>query len=141
MKVYTQSRDVLRTIQKLGIPLEGAGQYLYVLMDYYSCVLRACMCLLVRSVERSFYVDLGATLFPPESVAALLSDRRKADLIHPFRLALLQLASQEAARYANGGSEVAPRASEWAAMGKIYIARTLIQAAALRAQVDVGRGV
>ncbi|GHP09441.1 hypothetical protein PPROV_000817600 [Pycnococcus provasolii] len=50
----------------------------------------------------------GIVLLPPETVEQLLSDRRKTHLVQPFRLALLKLASQEAARFmANGHYEAA----------------------------------
>ena len=50
----------------------------------------------------------GVVLLPPETVESLLNDRRKTHLVQPFRLALLKLASQEAARYmANGHYEAA----------------------------------
>lgn len=45
----------------------------------------------------------GLTLLTPETVESLLTDRRQADLVQPFRLALLKLASQEAARLMAAG--------------------------------------
>eukprot|EP00218_Dolichomastix_sp_CCMP3274_P009855 CAMPEP_0170144356 /NCGR_PEP_ID=MMETSP0033_2-20121228/13437_1 /TAXON_ID=195969 /ORGANISM="Dolichomastix tenuilepis, Strain CCMP3274" /LENGTH=348 /DNA_ID=CAMNT_0010380851 /DNA_START=110 /DNA_END=1156 /DNA_ORIENTATION=- len=45
----------------------------------------------------------AVTLLPSETVEALLSDRRRAELVQPFRLALLKLASQEAARLMASG--------------------------------------
>mmetsp|Transcript_16876 Transcript_16876/g.57648 ORF Transcript_16876/g.57648 Transcript_16876/m.57648 type:complete len:353 (+) Transcript_16876:279-1337(+) len=52
--------------------------------------------------------DVGCTLLPAETVEALMTDRRRAELVQPFRLALLKLASQEAARLmATGNYELA----------------------------------
>ena len=45
----------------------------------------------------------GLTLLTPETVESLLTDRRQAELVQPFRLALLKLASQEAARLMAAG--------------------------------------
>lgn len=75
-KVHTQSKEVLRAIQALGLPpvLESGG----------------------------------VIMLPAESVESLLVDRRRAELVQPFRLALLKLASQEAARLmASGEYELA----------------------------------
>uniref|UniRef100_A0A061SLH3 Flagellar associated protein n=1 Tax=Tetraselmis sp. GSL018 TaxID=582737 RepID=A0A061SLH3_9CHLO len=50
----------------------------------------------------------GVTLVPAQTVEGLLQDKRKVELVQPFRLALLKLASQEAARLmAAGEYEVA----------------------------------
>lgn len=50
----------------------------------------------------------GITLVPAQTVEQLMQDRRKLELVQPFRLALLKLASQEAARLmAAGEYEVA----------------------------------
>lgn len=40
----------------------------------------------------------GVTLLPSETVEACLTDRRRAELVQPFRLVLLKLSSQESAR-------------------------------------------
>ncbi|KAK3256017.1 hypothetical protein CYMTET_34817 [Cymbomonas tetramitiformis] len=45
----------------------------------------------------------GLTLLTAETVETLLTDRRRAELVQPFRLALLKLASQEAARLMAAG--------------------------------------
>lgn len=45
----------------------------------------------------------GVTLLPPPTVSALLQDRRQDHLVHPLRLALLKLASQESARLMASG--------------------------------------
>eukprot|EP00899_Mesostigma_viride_P028298 jgi/Mesvir1/8653/Mv02597-RA.1 len=45
----------------------------------------------------------AVTLITSETVEALLADRRRGELLQPFRLALLKLASQEAARLMAGG--------------------------------------
>mmetsp|Transcript_9412 Transcript_9412/g.30930 ORF Transcript_9412/g.30930 Transcript_9412/m.30930 type:complete len:368 (-) Transcript_9412:45-1148(-) len=50
----------------------------------------------------------GITLVAAETVEALLTDRRQGEMVQPFRLALLKLASQEAARLmASGEYELA----------------------------------
>lgn len=46
----------------------------------------------------------GTTLVAAETVEALLSDRRRPELVQPFKLALLKLASQEAARLMAAGA-------------------------------------
>ena len=46
---------------------------------------------------------VGVTLLPSETVEACLTDRRRAELVQPFRLALLKLSSQDAARLMAGG--------------------------------------
>ena len=61
------------TVQNLGAPPENAG------------------------------AAAGVTLLPAETVESLLTDRRRAELVQPFRLALLKLASQEAARLMAAG--------------------------------------
>jgi len=50
----------------------------------------------------------GITLLPSATVEELLSSRRRHDLVQPFKLGLLKLASQEAARLlASGQYELA----------------------------------
>ena len=50
----------------------------------------------------------GVTLLPSGTVEELLSNKRRHDLVQPFKLGLLKLASQEAARLlASGQYELA----------------------------------
>jgi len=72
-KQHSTSRDIMFTVQNLGAPPENAG------------------------------AAAGVTLLPAETVESLLTDRRRAELVQPFRLALLKLASQEAARLMAAG--------------------------------------
>ena len=69
-KVLSQSPDVLNTVAALGLNTN------------------------VDAVT----TQNGVTLLPPTTVSALLQDRRQDHLVHPLRLALLKLASQESAR-------------------------------------------
>ena len=60
------------------------------------------------SGETSSGGSVGVTLLPATTVEACLLDRRRNDLVKPFKLSLLKLASQEAKRYiANGDFESA----------------------------------
>lgn len=45
----------------------------------------------------------GVTLLPSETVETCLIDRRRAEMVQPFRLALLKLSSQDAARLMAAG--------------------------------------
>mmetsp|Transcript_425 Transcript_425/g.577 ORF Transcript_425/g.577 Transcript_425/m.577 type:complete len:381 (-) Transcript_425:18-1160(-) len=47
--------------------------------------------------------NTGITMLTADTVETLLTDRRQAELVQPFRLALLKLASQEAARLMAAG--------------------------------------
>jgi len=67
-KTLCTDRRVLATVVDLGIGTEGAG-----------------------AVQ-------GVTLLTPDVVVQLLQDRRRVDLVEPFKLALLKLTSQEAAK-------------------------------------------
>merc|ERR1719383_90285 len=67
-KVLCTERAVLRTVAELGLVAEGAGTL------------------------------SGVTLLPPDTVQQLLQDRRKIELVEPFKQALLKLTSQEAAK-------------------------------------------
>ncbi|KAF8067274.1 hypothetical protein HT031_002321 [Scenedesmus sp. PABB004] len=82
--------DVLHTIVQLGLQVEGCASH------------------------------AGVVLLPPPTVEALLVDRRRPELAQSFRLAMLKLASQEAARLmAAGDHEVAlPVALEALARGE-----------------------
>ena len=66
-KVLSQSADVVNTVYALGL----------------------------NSSNNVDAVTNGVTLLPPPTVSALLQDRRQDHLVHPLRLALLKLASQE----------------------------------------------
>lgn len=63
-KVNSNAADVLHTISELGIPVESTANM------------------------------SGVVLLPPETVEQLLQDRRRLDIVQPFKLALLKLASQ-----------------------------------------------
>lgn len=64
LKMVSSDRDVLMMVAELGLPVES-------------------------SVTTG-----GVTLLPPGTVETLLIDRRQLNLVQPFRLALLKLASQ-----------------------------------------------
>uniref|UniRef100_A0A7S0VMQ9 Uncharacterized protein n=1 Tax=Polytomella parva TaxID=51329 RepID=A0A7S0VMQ9_9CHLO len=67
------NRDVLHTIAELHLPVESMAS------------------------------TQGVVLLPAPSVEQLLLDKRRVDLVQPFRLALLKLSSQEAARLMAAG--------------------------------------
>jgi hypothetical protein len=55
-------------------------------------------CAALGAPEETSGSVVGVTLLPSETVEACLTDRRRAELVQPFRLALLKLSSQDAAR-------------------------------------------
>mmetsp|Transcript_5282 Transcript_5282/g.11569 ORF Transcript_5282/g.11569 Transcript_5282/m.11569 type:complete len:390 (+) Transcript_5282:260-1429(+) len=67
------NRDVLHTIAELQLPVESTAS------------------------------TSGVTLLPAATVESLLVDKRRLELVQPFKLALLKLASQEAARLMAAG--------------------------------------
>ncbi|KAG1658769.1 hypothetical protein FOA52_001312 [Chlamydomonas sp. UWO 241] len=69
----SSDRDVLHTTAELHLPVESTA------------------------------TTAGITLLPAATVEALLVDKRKLELVQPFKLALLKLASQEAARLMAAG--------------------------------------
>ncbi|KAK9806717.1 hypothetical protein WJX72_000426 [[Myrmecia] bisecta] len=73
-KVICEKKEVMTTIAKLGLPVES------------------------KSTSA-----VGVMLLPAETVEALLTDKRKVEMVQPFKLALLKLASQEAARLMAAG--------------------------------------
>ncbi|GMH39276.1 hypothetical protein BSKO_07174 [Bryopsis sp. KO-2023] len=72
-KISSKNRDILNTILQLELPTENN----------------------ISSV--------GVTLITAQTVEQLLHDRRRLELIQPFKLALLKLSSQEAARLMAAG--------------------------------------
>ena len=74
-KVLSQSPDVVNTVASLGL----------------------------NTNVDAITTNNGVTLLPPPTVSALLQDRRQDHLVHPLRLALLKLASQESARLMASG--------------------------------------
>lgn len=72
-KIVSDDPDVLHTVGQLNLPVESQLH------------------------------GVGIALLPATSVCALLLDRRRLDLVQPFKLALLKLASQEAARLMAAG--------------------------------------
>ena len=76
LKSVTSDRDVLMAVAELGLPVES-------------------------SISAG-----GITLLPPSTVETLLIDKRQLNLVQPFRLALLKLASQ--ARRARAPAAPAP---------------------------------
>ena len=67
-KVFSRRREILQTVTSLGFPIESSN------------------------------TAPGVTLVTSETVEAILTDRRKWDLVHPFKKAVLKNYSQEAAR-------------------------------------------
>ena len=67
-KVFSRRREILQTVTSLGFPIESSN------------------------------TAPGVTLVTSETVEAILTDRRKWDLVHPFKMAVLKNYSQEAAR-------------------------------------------
>ncbi|MEW5301928.1 MAG: hypothetical protein WDW36_004752 [Sanguina aurantia] len=72
-KVNSINRDVLHTVAELQLPVESTAS------------------------------SAGVVLLPATTVEALLLDKRRLELVQPFKLALLKLASQEAARLMAAG--------------------------------------
>mmetsp|Transcript_9467 Transcript_9467/g.25523 ORF Transcript_9467/g.25523 Transcript_9467/m.25523 type:complete len:385 (+) Transcript_9467:172-1326(+) len=73
IRTNSVQRDVLHTVAELQLPVE------------------------------STIGTAGVTLLPASSVESLLLDKRRHELVQPFKLALLKLASQEAARLMAAG--------------------------------------
>ena len=67
-KVFSRRREILQTVTRLGYPIEAST------------------------------TAPGVTLVTAETVEVILTDRRKWDLVHPFKMAVLKNYSQEAAR-------------------------------------------
>lgn len=72
-KVQSANRDVLHTVAELHLPVESSAN------------------------------TQGVCLLPAATVETLLVDKRRMELVQPFKLALLKLASQEAARLMAAG--------------------------------------
>eukprot|EP00879_Flechtneria_rotunda_P028107 GHRR01030185.1.p1 GENE.GHRR01030185.1~~GHRR01030185.1.p1 ORF type:complete len:248 (+),score=79.03 GHRR01030185.1:294-1037(+) len=72
-KASSSSSDVLQAIVDLGLQVEGTAAH------------------------------AGIVLLPAATVEQLLLDKRRGDLVHPFKLAMLKLASQDAARMMASG--------------------------------------
>ncbi|GFH20176.1 uncharacterized protein HaLaN_17258, partial [Haematococcus lacustris] len=72
-RLISSARDVLHTIAELQLPVESSASM------------------------------TGVTLLPSATVEGLLVEKRKLELVQPFKLALLKLASQEAARLMAAG--------------------------------------
>ena len=68
-KIVSNDPRVLATIRQLGLP-----------------------------TDPSAHASAGVSLLPRDTVQLLLRDRRRMDLVEPFRLAILKLTAQEAAR-------------------------------------------
>lgn len=73
-KANSSDEEVLQTIVELGLQVEGAASH------------------------------AGVVLLPPKTVEQLLVDKRRPDLLQPFRLAMLKLASQVGASGACGAA-------------------------------------
>lgn len=67
-RVNSKSMDVITTVAQLNIPVENGIS------------------------------SNGVMLIASEVVGQLLHDKRRLEMVHPFKLALLKLASQEASR-------------------------------------------
>lgn len=99
----TTPRDSLSSPFRLHIPLVyvhafqdlRAGRYVKT-HTTNPAVITTCAALGAR--EETTSAIGGVTLLPSETVEELLTDRRRAELVQPFRLALLKIASQDAAR-------------------------------------------
>ncbi|GBF94911.1 hypothetical protein Rsub_08154 [Raphidocelis subcapitata] len=76
-KIVLQDPDALATVAALVLPVESSAG------------------------------PAGVAALPPATVQQLLIDRRRLDLLQPFKLALLKLASQEAARLMAAGDYAA----------------------------------
>ncbi|KAG2484101.1 hypothetical protein HYH03_017053 [Edaphochlamys debaryana] len=72
-KLQSANRDVLHTVAELHLPVESSAN------------------------------TQGVCLLPASTVETLLVDKRRMELVQPFKLALLKLASQEAARLMAAG--------------------------------------
>ncbi|GFR40421.1 hypothetical protein Agub_g995 [Astrephomene gubernaculifera] len=72
-KLQSANRDVLHTVAELHLPVESSAN------------------------------TQGVCLLPASTVETLLVDKRRIELVQPFKLALLKLASQEAARLMAAG--------------------------------------
>ncbi|GLC38926.1 hypothetical protein PLESTB_000462100 [Pleodorina starrii] len=72
-KLQSANRDVLHTVAELHLPVESSAN------------------------------SQGVCLLPASTVETLLVDKRRMELVQPFKLALLKLASQEAARLMAAG--------------------------------------
>ncbi|KAG2442496.1 hypothetical protein HXX76_002582 [Chlamydomonas incerta] len=72
-KLQSANRDVLHTVAELHLPVESSAN------------------------------SQGVCLLPAATVETLLVDKRRMELVQPFKLALLKLASQEAARLMAAG--------------------------------------
>ncbi|GIL43251.1 hypothetical protein Vafri_1046 [Volvox africanus] len=72
-KLQSANRDVLHTVAELHLPVESSAN------------------------------SQGVCLLPASTVETLLIDKRRMELVQPFKLALLKLASQEAARLMAAG--------------------------------------
>ena len=64
IKYNSNNRDVLHTVAELQLPVESTAS------------------------------SVGVTLLPASTVETLLTDKRRLELVQPFKLALLKLASQ-----------------------------------------------
>ncbi|CAG9460908.1 unnamed protein product [Pedinophyceae sp. YPF-701] len=91
-KVHETSRAVLATVAELGLPTESTGG-----------------------------TASGIMMLPAEAVTELLADKRRADLVEPFKVALLKLGSQEAARLMAAGDyeSALPVALDAVAQGQV----------------------
>jgi hypothetical protein len=69
----SSDRDILTTIAELQLPVEATAS------------------------------TMGVSLLSATTVEQLLVDKRRTEMVQPFKLALLKLASQEAARLMAGG--------------------------------------
>ncbi len=74
IRLQSNARDVLRTVAELQLPVESAAS------------------------------TVGVTLLPSSTVEALLVDKRKLELVQPFKLALLKLTSQVRTLQRGGGA-------------------------------------
>lgn len=72
-KTTSSAADVLQAVVHLGLQVEGSASH------------------------------AGVMLLPPATVEALLQDKRRLDLLQPFRLAMLKLASQVHVDFRRGG--------------------------------------
>jgi hypothetical protein len=75
IRLNSSSKDVLRTIAELQLPVESTATS-------------------TINMATNTNASMGVTLLPSATVEALLVDKRKLELVQPFKLALLKLASQ-----------------------------------------------
>lgn len=89
VKVVSTNRDVLHTVAELQLPVESVA------------------------------ASAGVSLLPAPTIEALLVDKRRLELVQPFKLALLKLASQ--VRQGGTGGQAGGRVHVHATCVRVYV--------------------